>query len=111
MLLRCRFCARRELEEKDGHPIAAAFEMDEGRLAAIAESRPGRGLGREQIDAEILMDRHAFAARPIEIRIDDAIGRGHERALTGPASAAMREATPVRASSSRHSAWMRGSWS
>jgi hypothetical protein len=62
MLLRRRFRARREVEHENRDEVAAPLEVDEPALNA--EARPRRGRHRQQVDAEIFGDRHAFLRRP-----------------------------------------------
>jgi hypothetical protein len=77
MLLRRRLAAGRDLQQEHRDEVAAALEMDD--RAVDAESRPSRGVEAEQIDAERLEDRHAFACRPFEIRVAQEIGRRGDR--------------------------------
>src|SRR5205823_1751897 len=73
-----------------GHEVAAAMAM--GEAAARVVARPGLGLQRQQIMAEIDMDRDALAGGPIVVGLDQepvlhAVGGGgeivrHRRVLT-----------------------------
>ena len=75
MLLRRRLRARCEIEHEDRDEVAAALEVHEA--AIDAEARPRRGRDREQVDAEILGDRHAFVRRPGGIGVEQHLGMLH----------------------------------
>jgi hypothetical protein len=70
--LRRRRSARRDVEQEHVGEVAAADEMHRGALHA--EARPHGGFDREQVDAVILGDLHAFLRDPVEIRIDIVAG-------------------------------------
>src|SRR5262245_17044020 len=117
VLLRRRRAACRHFEQEHGGPVAAALEMHEGGLAAVAQPRPRAGLGGEEVDAEILVDRRPFFLAPVEIGIEQefGFGVGHDTDSVVSRSSAkylpICEATPAAVISRRQIAWMRGSWS
>src|SRR6516164_3485468 len=67
--LRRRRSAGANVEQKHIGEIAAALEMNRRAIDA-AVTRPRRGVDSEQVNAVVLGDRNAFAAKPIEIGID-----------------------------------------
>src|SRR5262249_24849858 len=115
VLLRRRFAAGRHFNEEHRHPVAAALQMHECAVAAVAEPRPRPGFGDEHVDAEILVYRDALPLGPVEIGIEQEfrLGRGHDAFSARFSSKYLPifEATPVLASSLSQIAWMRGSWS
>ena len=62
--------------------VAARLKVNDG--AVHAESRPGLGFDREQVDPVTLMDRHRLGRSPILVRVDHHTGfflHGHARRL------------------------------
>src|SRR6516162_7905646 len=77
MFLRRRLRAGGELEHEDRDEIAASLEVYEG--AVDPEAGPRRGRDLEQVDAEILDDRHAFVGRPGGVGVEQHLGVGDVR--------------------------------
>ncbi len=72
MFLRRGLCPGLEVEHEDRDEVAAALEIDDAALDA--ETRPMRGRALEEIDAEVLGDRHAFLLGPGDIRVEQELG-------------------------------------
>src|SRR5690242_15136784 len=68
VLLWNRFGTGRQVEHENGYKIAAALEMDDPTINAIAG--PIGGGNGEQINPEILGDGHALVSRPCRIRVE-----------------------------------------
>ena len=68
MLDRRGLPARLDLDHVVGHEVAAAVRVAEAPARVVA--RPRAGLDREQVVAEVEMDRHALAVGPIHVGIE-----------------------------------------
>ena len=75
-----RFSPGWQFEGEDGDIVVPSLQMAEGAVHAIAIPMLHRDLA--DIDAEILDNRHALAARPVEIGVGEFDG-GHGSSLMG----------------------------
>src|SRR5262249_37230071 len=89
MFLRRGLRARAEIEHEDRNEVAAALEMGDGTLDA--EARPWRGRDCEQIDAEILGQRHRLLVAPGEIGVDEELRMFRQRPVHCRASLKSRD--------------------
>ena len=78
MLDRRGLLSRLHLDHVIGHEVAAAVRVVETPACVVARPRPG--LDGEQVVAEVEMDRHALALRPIHVGIEQiAVGQPDAR--------------------------------
>ncbi len=68
--------AGRDIDHLQRDEIAAAAQMDEGRLAAAAQPLPGRGLEGVEVDRDAFDNRDTLLLAPVQVGIDQIAQRG-----------------------------------
>jgi hypothetical protein len=84
VLLRRGLRGGREIEHEDRDEVAAALEVGDAALDPQTWPRCGRHL--EEIDAEVLGDRHAFLLGPGGIGVEEELGVLRQRLVHDCAS-------------------------